>query len=230
MEHRTTFFSLLLAATFVLALPARGQQPGQPPMDMPGNMPMMQMPMMQAMHGQMMQNPMHRTSMMAFMLPTLADTLELTGQQRERLTELKRTMMQQRQQMMQRMQDRQQQMRDLFAGEGQPAPAEVRQHLMAVAELRARQQADLYEVAREMQQVLTDEQRQMLTGMTPQQTMRQMMANMTMMDMMQMMRAMHGGMVGGGMMNRMPMMMQPGMMRPGMMQQRSPMNRDGQNR
>ncbi|MGK7296159.1 MAG: hypothetical protein ACNS61_10105 [Candidatus Wenzhouxiangella sp. M2_3B_020] len=229
MKYRPAFFSLLLTAMLVLALPARAQQPGQQQMPMMDGMPMMQMPMMQAMHQQMMQDPLHRTSMMAFMLPALADTLELTDQQRGQLVELKRTMMQERQQMMQEMQDWRQQMMALFEGAGQPEPAEVRRHLVERAEMQARQQADLYETAREMQQVLTEEQRQMLMGMTMQQKMRQVMANMTMMDMMQMMRAMHGGMMMGGMMGGGMMDGRP-MMQPGMMQQKMPMRPKGQNR
>lgn len=80
---------------------------------------------------------------------------------------------------------------------------------MAMAELRADQRATLYETGHQMRQVLTDEQRQSLSGMSSHQRMHQMMAHMTVMDMMQMMRVLHGGRMGsrmapGGMMGPRP--------------------------
>jgi hypothetical protein len=92
--------------------------------------------------------------------------------------------------------------------------------------MRASQQASMYETAHRMRQVLTDEQRQMLDGLTPQQMMRQMMSRMPMMDMMQMMRSMHGGgMMSGKMMQG--MMQHQSMMR-GMHPRRMQQDRQNQ--
>lgn len=227
MKRRAASLSILLTVTLLLALPAeaqRKQHHGQK--DRPGmmarsdSMPdpmmgMMQGGMMQRMHGmhqRMMQNPMHRSSMMAFMLPALADTLGLSEEQQSRLQELKSGVMNQREEHRQQMMSHRKEFRGLFE-EGQPSPEQVRQHMMAMAESRVDQRAALYETAHRMRQVLTDDQRQLLDDLPPQQRMRQMMSNMPMMDMMQMMKVMHGsngggGMMGGGMqgnMKNMPM-------------------------
>ena len=185
------------------------------------NMPMM-MQRMQGMHQKMMQNPMHRAQMMTFMLPALADTLGLSDQQIEQMNQLKSEAMAQRNDQKEQMMTHRKELMGLFEGDGQPSADAVRQHLTAMAEMRAGQQAAMYEASQQMRQVLTAEQREMLSGMTMQQRMRQMMANMPMMDMMQMMRSMHGGMMGGGMMQNMPM--QNG----GMMQQGGMKNMPGQ--
>ncbi len=171
---------------------------------------------MRGMHQQMMQSPMHRTSMMAFMLPALADTLGLSDQQKSRLQEMKSEVTAQRQEHRQQMMSERQEFMSLFDDDGSPSTDAVRQHLMTMAEERANQQAALYETAQQMRQVLTDEQRQVLDDMSPQQRMHQMMSRMPMMDMMEMMRTMHGGMMGGGMMQPGSMMKQGGMKnRPG---------------
>lgn len=154
--------------------------------------------MMQRMHGmhqQMMQNPMHRAGMMAFVLPALADTLGLEDQQVEELNELKTEMTEERQRHREEMQAAQQELQALFEDDETPAPEEVRTRLQEVAQLRAEGQAATYEAAQRMREVLTEEQRQMLEEMTPQQIHRHMMHHMTMMDMMQMMQSMAGGMM-----------------------------------
>ena len=178
------------------------------------NMPMMQgmMQRMQGMHQQMMQNPMHRSSMMTFMLPALADTLGLSDQQLDQINQLKRDAMAQRKEHKEQMKAHRNELMSLFEGDEQPPANVVRQHLTAMAELRAGQQAAMYETAQEMRQVLTDAQRQTLASLTMQQKMRQMMSRMPMMDMMQMMQSMQGGMMGQDMMQNMPMMQQGGMM------------------
>jgi hypothetical protein len=186
------------------------------------------MQMMRGTHQQMMQNPMHRAQMMAFMLPALADTLGLSEEQTAQLNQLKSDLMTQRQEHQQQMMARRQELMSLFEGNERPSEDAVRQHLTVMAELRTNQQAALYETSQEMREVLTAEQRQMLDGMTPQQQMRQMMANMPMMDMMQMMRSMHSGMMGGGMMQNMPMR-QGGMMQQGGMRMNMPRQQNRQN-
>lgn len=245
MKRLTAVLSILLSFAFLTTLPANAQQPQRGMMMRPDSMmrgPMQgqmmgggMMQMMRGMHQQMMQNPMHRTSMMTFMLPALADTLGLSEEQTTQLNQLKSEAMAQRQEHQQQMNTHRQELMGLFDGDEQPATEAVREHVMAMAEMRANQQAALYETAQQMRNVLTDAQRQMLDGMTPQQMMHQMMSNMPMMEMMQMMRSMHGGMMGNGMMGRgmMPMMQNMPMRQGGMMQQgmrqNMPMHRNRHN-
>jgi hypothetical protein len=238
MRRLTAVFSALLTLALLIPLSAEAQhrqhhgQRGQQGMmarsdSMSGGMMgMMQsrmgqgmMQMMQGMRQQMMQNPMHQASMMTFMLPALADTLGLSDQQIEKVNQFKSEAMSQRQKHRKQMVAQRKEFMGLFEGDQQPAPDAVRQHLTAMAEMRAGQQAATYETAQEMRQVLTAEQRQTLGSLTPQQKMRQMMSQMPMMDMMQMMRSMHGGMMGGG-------MMQGGMTGQGMMKN-MPMQQGG---
>ncbi len=224
MKRLTAVLSIFLTFALLTALPAeaqhqqyqqhhgqQGQQGQQGMMARPDSMPGGMMGMMQGMRGmhqQMMQNPMHRAQMMTFMLPALADTLGLSDQQIEQMNQLKSEAMAQQKEHQEQMMARRKQMMGLFEGEDQPAPADVRQHLTAMAEMRANRQASMYDTAQSMREVLTAEQREMLSGMPMQQRMRQMMANMPMMDMMQMMRSMRGNRMGGmmqGDMENMPM-------------------------
>lgn len=191
------------------------------------------MQMMEGMHQQMMQNPVHRASMMTFMLPVLADTLGLSEQQIEQVNQLKSEAMTQRQEHQEQMTGQREELINLFEGDQHPAPDAVRQRLTAMAEMRAGQQAAMYETAQQMRQVLSDEQLQTLGSLTHQQKMRQMMTQMPMMDMMKMMRTMHGGMMGqgmmqGGVMQNMPMG-KDGMMKQGGMQN-MPRQQNDQNR
>ena len=234
MKRFTAVLSIFLTFALFTALPAEaqhrqrhGQQQGQNQQGMMGQ-GMMQggmMPMMHRMHQQMMQNPMHRARMMAFVLPALADTLELSDQQIAQINQLKSEAMAQHKAHQQQMMTHRQELMGLFESNAQPSTDAVREHVMAMAEMRANQQVALYETAQQMRQVLSDDQRQMLDGMTPQQQMHHMMANMPMMDMMQMMQSMHGGMMGS-----MPgmSMMQGGMMQQGM-RQNMPMHRNRPN-
>lgn len=168
------------------------------------------------MHRQMMQNPMHRSTMMAYMLPALADTLGLSEQEKNQMESLKRDLKTQLQSNQEQRKEQKQELKRLFEGENQPSATEVRQHLEEMASLRADRQASIYETAEQMRQMLTEEQRQRLEGMSPQDQMQYMMAEMSMMDMMQMRQAMHGEMMAGSMMN-----MGPGRMGPDMNQRRS---------
>jgi Spy/CpxP family protein refolding chaperone len=198
--------------------------------DMMQNMPMM-MQRMRAMHQRMMQNPMHRARMMAFMLPAMADTLGLSEEQTAQLNQLKSEAMAQRKEQMKQVKAHRRQLMALFDEDGQPSADAMRAHLTAMAELQTDQKIALYGTAQEMRQVLTAEQRKTLSSMSMKQRMRQMMANMPMMDMMQMMQSMHGGMMGGGMMQMMQdMPMQKGgmMQEGGMMQQGDSKNGTGQ--
>jgi len=255
MKRFTVVLSIFLSLGLLLPVSAdaqhrqhHGQQGQQSMMARPDSMPggmmgMMQgdmmgqgmMQMMRGMHQKMMQNPMHRSHMTAFMLPALADTLGLSDQQVKQINQLKSEAMSQRNDHREQMMAQRQEFMSLFEEGAQPSADAVRQHVTAMAEMRANQQAAMYETAQQMRQVLTDEQRTMLDSLTPQQQMRQMMSQMPMMDMMQMMRSMHGGMMGGGMMQggmmqNMPMMqgMHQKMTQQGGMQN-MPMQQNGSN-
>jgi len=228
MKRFIAVLSIILPFVLLTAVPAEAQhqqhhrqqgQQGQQgmmadPDSMQGGMMgqgMMQrgmMPMMLRMHQQMMQNPMHRARMMTFMLPALADTLGLSEEQTTQINQFKSEAMAQHKEHQQQMMTQRQELMSRFEDDAQPSTDAVREHMIAMAEMRANQQVTLYEAAQQMRRVLTDDQRQMLDDMTPQQHMRQMMANMTMMDMMQMMRAMRGGQMDNMMQGRrnMPMM------------------------
>jgi hypothetical protein len=242
MNRLTVVLSILLTLGLLLPISASAQHPqhhAKRGMMAPDSMsgPMMGMMegvmmgqgmirMMHGMHQRMMQNPMHRSNMMIFMLPTLADTLGLSDQQAEQVNKLKSEAMTQRSEHREQLMAQRRELMGLFEGDEHPAPEAVRRHLTTMAEMRASQQASMYETAHRMRQVLTDEQRQMLDGLTPQQMMRQMMSRMPMMDMMQMMRSMHGGgMMSGKMMQG--MMQHQSMMR-GMHPRRMQQDRQNQ--
>jgi hypothetical protein len=239
MKHRNVILAVLFTSSLLIASPANAQQPQRGQMAGPDSMrgPMTRAMMrpgmmaMRSMHQRMMQNPLHRAEMMAFMLPALTDTLGLSDDQVVQINQLRSEVMTQRQEHQQQVMTYRQQLMDLFEGDEQPAPDSVRQHLLGMAELRATQRAAFYETAQQMREVLTPEQEQMLEGMTPQQQMRQMMSNMTMMEMMQMMRAMHGGMMDRRMMRNRPgmFMMHGPMGRRGGMQHHMRMHRNRQN-
>lgn len=233
----SAFLILALVATPTLAQQDPPDQRARPDSMRGQRMGMMQegmmgpgMMLMHRMHRQMMQNPMHRSGMMAFTLPALADTLGLSEEQTSQLKTLKSELMSQRQERQEQMKASRKQLMNLFEDDSQPTSAEVRKHLMAMAELRANQQAALYETAQQMRQVLTDAQRQTLDDMSPHERMHQMMAHMTVMDMMQMMQTMRGGVMQG--MQTMPMMrgqmMQQGGMRHNMPKRKNKQNQQNQ--
>lgn len=230
MRHVTTVLSIVAAFAFfaaTLAPPVAAQHEGhhghggddehemREGMMGPGMQGMQQM---HRMHQQMMQNPVQRSAMMTFMLPAFGDKLELSDEQMEELEQLRDRAMTQRGEHQERMMERREQLDGLFEN-GQPAPGEVRQHLMEMAELRADQQASMYAISQRMhEEVLTDEQRQMLADLSPRERMHHMMENMPMRDMMRSMRgaqsAMGGGMMRerqGPMMDGCPMMEEGGM-------------------
>jgi len=165
--------------------------------------------MMQRM-GMMMQHPMHRTMAMLFTLPYLEEELGLSEEQKKQLEQLKQEFLQQhrstmqaiqglRQTLMEKMQDPEASLDDIRASMKTMMDMKLNMHMLAL------------ETARKMKQVLTEEQRQKLQAMTPQQWMQAMMRHMPMMEMMQMMK-MHQGMMGGGMMMGGMGMQQQGMM------------------
>lgn len=216
MKHVIGVLLMFTCSVSLLVLPVQAQQPQQGPPARPDTMPMMMPPMMGMMQGmmpqQMMQDPMHRAGMMAYAMPALADTLELSEEQRETLQERKQQFVDQQEGQRQKMRAQQKQLRALFEDAAQPGPAAVREQLQALADLRVEQQAARYEAVLQMRDVLTDAQQEALDQMDPRALHRQMMAHMTVMDMMQMMRALHDGgrMAGGsGMMQGMPMRRAP---------------------
>lgn len=228
-----TITSFLLSM-MLLSLPSLAQRHGHPMMARPDTtQSMMQRPMMMQgmgmmgmmmphmmgmmgmMHqGKMMQHPLHRTTMMAFVLPAMADTLGLSEQQLARLRELKQRMLEAHRTRQQEIRQHQEAVQNLFQNDQQPDPSALREHLQAIAQLEVEDRLAPYETFRRMQEVLDDAQRERLRSMQPRQLMRYMM-RLPMMEMMPMMHMMHGrqGMMG--------MMQGGGMMGPMMMQMRS---------
>ncbi len=223
---RTLIKRLMLGLT-LLAVPALAQQHGHPMMrpdtargmmrgGMMGQMSMM--PMMQMMprmmgmmqQGMMMQNPLHRTTMMAFVLPAMTDTLGLSKQQQNQLRALKQRMLEAHRARQREIRQHRQALQELFQNGQQPDPAALREHLQAIAQLKVDDRLAPYETFLQMLQVLDDTQRERLRGMQPRHMMTYMM-RLPMMEMMPMMHMMHGGegmmrMMGGGMMGQMGMM------------------------
>ncbi|ACY48268.1 Spy/CpxP family protein refolding chaperone [Rhodothermus marinus] len=222
-----TVIKRLVLGLTLLSMPALAQQHGHQMMrpdtargmmqggmmGQMGMMPMMQMmPRMMGMmqQGMMMQNPLHRATMMAFVLPAMADTLGLSEQQQRQLGELKQRMLQAHRARQQEIRQHQQALQALFQNEQQPDPAALREHLQAIARLEVDDRLAPYETFRQMLQVLNDAQRERLRGMQPHQLMAYMM-RLPMMEMMPMMHMMHGRegmmrMMQGGMMPMMQMM------------------------
>ena len=203
-----TLIKRLVLGLTVLSMPALAQQHGHPMMrpdtargmmqgGMMGQMGMMSMmqmmPRMMGMmqQGMMMQNPLHRATIMAFVLPAMADTLGLSEQQQRQLGELKQRMLQAHRARQQEVRQHQQALQALFQNEQQPDPAALREHLQAIARLEVDDRLAPYETFRQMLQVLNDAQRERLRGMQPHQLMAYMM-RLPMMEIMPMMHMMHG--------------------------------------
>lgn len=184
----------MMAPSDSMSRPMMGQMQGD---RMQGGM----MQMMQGMRSQMMQHPMHRSSMMTFMLPALADTLGLSEDQRSQLQQRKNDVLEQQRQLQQEMSNERTEFRTLFEEGEQPSSDSVREHLTTMAEMQVSARAMMYEAAQEMREILTEEQRQMLDEMPAEQQMRHMMATMPMTEMMQMMQTMRGTMGQQGMRN-----------------------------
>lgn len=181
---------------------------------------------MQGLHRHMMQRPLHRTSMAAFLLPALADTLGLSSQQTEQIGRMKQAMMARHRERRRQMVARRSEFQSLFEDEARPDAETVREHLRTVAGLRAEQRALVYETGQSMREVLTPEQRGVFDAFTPRQQMRALMARLTVADMMQMRRMMHGPRRGPGMGPRgmRPRGMGPSGKRPRMRRRQGPGN------
>ncbi|BBM72672.1 Spy/CpxP family protein refolding chaperone [Rhodothermus marinus] len=201
-----TVIKRLVLGLTLLSMPALAQQHGHQMMrpdtargmmqgGMMGQMGMMMqmMPRMMGImqQGMMMQNPLHHATMMAFVLPAMADTLGLSEQQQRQLGELKQRMLQAHRARQQEIRQHQQALQALFQSEQQPDPAALREHLQAIARLEVDDRLAPYETFRQMLQVLNDAQRERLRGMQPHQLMAYMM-RLPMMEMMPMMHMMHG--------------------------------------
>jgi len=207
MTRFTAALSILLVGAMIVAGDTQAQRRGMmaradsaqgPQMGMMqgGMMGPNMMAMMQGMQYQMVQNPMHRAHMTAFSLPILVDTLGVSDQQKDQMNTLKGTMLSRRQTHRQQMQVQHTELMALFEGGTVPATDIVREHLQTMADLRVRHQAEVYEAAQQMRGVLTDDQRQRLDNMTPQQYTAQIMTHMPVRDMMQMMQFARGGVMG----------------------------------
>ncbi|WP_456425584.1 Spy/CpxP family protein refolding chaperone [Rhodocaloribacter sp.] len=240
MKALTTllFAGMLLAGTF----PAMAQhRHGQPDSTRQGSMmqgSMMQGGMMQGgmmqggmmqgmmhmhmnMMKQMMSNPLKRSSLMIYGLPTMKDLLDLSDEQVSSMRDAARAYESRAAELKEMAAKTGEQLKSALAAEN-PDPDRVKSLLRENATLHADLKALGFETARKMEALLTPEQRQKLAELTPMQMHHHMMANMTMMEMMKAMGGMMGGgMMGGGMMQSGMMgggMMHGGMMDGGMMQ------------
>ncbi len=166
---------------------------------MPQHMQMMQL------HVQMtldiMQDPLRRSTLIVYVLPTLQEPLALTDEQVNELKQLTQQFKKQTMAHQEQMKQATAQLKEILAP-GDAAPERVREQLEETARHRARMQALAYETAVKMKGVLTAEQRAALAEMKPMQLHHHMMRNMTMMEMMQAMQPgmMSCGMMQGGMM------------------------------
>ena len=181
---------------------------------------------MRGMHRRMMQRPLHRMSMATFLLPALADTLQLSPEQAGQLEGMKKDMMARLKEHRQQMQSSRSEFQALFDETDRPDAETVREHLETMAGLRAEQRALVYETGQSMREVLTPEQREAFDALTPRQQMRALMARLTVADMMQMRRMMHGPRRGPGMGPRgmRPRGMGPSGKRPRMRRRQGPGN------
>jgi hypothetical protein len=212
---------LVLGLTF-LTLPALAQQHGHPMMARPdsaremrpgpmmmqgGMMPMMEMmsQMIGMMHqGMIAQHLLHRATLMAFVLPAMADTLDLSEQQQRHLRDLKQQMLAAHRARQQEIRQHRQALQERFQSEQQPDPSALRDHLQTIARLETDDRLAPYETYHQMLQVLNDTQRERLRNMQPHDLMPYMMRlpMMEMMPMIHMMRG-HEGMGQMGMMHMM---------------------------
>ncbi|WP_457651432.1 Spy/CpxP family protein refolding chaperone [Rhodocaloribacter sp.] len=172
----------------------------------------MHMNMMQ----QMMSNPLKRSSLTIYVLPTMKDLLDLSDEQVSSMKDAARAYESRVAELKEMAAKTGEQLKSALTAEN-PDPDRVKSLLRENATLHADLKALGFETARKMEALLTPEQRQKLAELTPMQMHHHMMANMTMMEMMKAMGGMmDGGMMGGGMMGG--GMMRGGMMDGGMMQ------------
>ena len=231
---------MLFAAT--AAQQANGNQNAAQPGTMHGHMGMMQGRMgtmygrmgntmqgrmgmnygsMGGMRGMMMsglQNPVGRSTMMAFMLPEMKSELGLSSPQTAKLNELRRQFA-----------DRQQKTSDQVAAARQdldaqfksakPNESQVKKDVNGIAKLQAQRLLNGYETTAKMKATLTPEQRNRLQNMNPTGLYNSMMSHMSVNQMREMMGYMYGrygaAMMPGGTMGN--GMMGNGMMGNGMM-------------
>jgi septal ring factor EnvC (AmiA/AmiB activator) len=147
---------------------------------------------MEQMHGRMMENPRMRSLMMVHLLPTLKDSLNLSGEQTARLREEKKQFKKERAALQEEQKEIKKRLEETIA-EDQPDLDHVNELLADRADLEADQEFAIYETAARMKEVLSEAQREKLAALEPREMHRAMMANMSMMEMMQMMRTMHDG-------------------------------------
>jgi len=154
---------------------------------------MMEGGMIQMMQRRVARRPLHRATMTGFLLPALADTLNLSDEQLHRIRQLRSASMAQQRSHRDEMQDRRGELSRLFDADEHPSAETVREHMRMMAALRANHRASMYETAQQMRQVLTAEQRGMVDGLPPRHLVRLTMAHMPMLDVMRLMRSMRGG-------------------------------------
>jgi len=162
---------------------------------MQGDMMEMHMHMMQ----QVMSDPLHYSSMLVHVLPTMQDLLGLSGEQTARLRQMEQQFTAEQDAYQEQERQAQQQLQGLLASESAD-PSLVASQLEEAATRHARMQALAYRTAQQMRNELSPQQQTTLRNMTPMQMCHHMMTHMTMMDMME---AMHGDLMAGGMMGMM---------------------------
>ncbi len=133
------------------------------------------------------------TAMKALVLPALADTLGLSADQERRLEDARGSFLSEQAARKERLHSQKKALHELMRGEDRPEPAAVQERLTALAEKRAALKAAPYEVAMEMREVLTDEQRNWLDELSPRARHHEVMVHMTMKEHMHLKRALHGG-------------------------------------
>jgi hypothetical protein len=170
-------------------------QQGPPPGMMQGRMG--------PMRGAIAQNPLARSTMLAFVLPDMQSELGLSSTQAAELGRLRTQFISQEQTTSAEIAAARKKLSDSVASGTAP---EVQGAINSLTTLQGRRMLNAYQTASNMKAVLTPQQRTSLQAMTPAQLRSAMMSHMTMNQMSQMMQIMRGtagaGMMGGGMMGQ----------------------------
>lgn len=174
------------------------------------NCPMMGGGMMQGdqmqggMMGMMMRriadDPIKRSVMQVYMLPSLRDALNLADDQAARLEDAKQHFTERRAEIQERLKANQEQLQEALSAD-QPDLEQARTLLSDRAALEADRQMAALRAAVQMKAALSEAQRETLASLKPMQMHQAMMRDMSMMNMMQMMgdMQMQCPMMGGGM-------------------------------
>lgn len=136
-------------------------------------------------------NPLRRADMLVFVVPSLADTLNLTDQQVQQLDQLRSEFATSRAQTEQEIEDQQLALVEQLRGTNPPA-SELEGELQRIAELSVETQLSGYRTLQDMLDLLSPEQQQTVASLSPMAMQDLMMRNMTIMEARQMMEALQG--------------------------------------